>query len=98
MEGLGRVLLIAAMIAAGVLTFVGGVLSIIGLHGQRVGDHPYCRRCGFDLFNRPETSRQCPECGAPLDRPRATVVGQGRRRGVVIAFGMTLVLPALSVL
>ena len=43
----------------------------------RVGDHPYCRRCGFDLFGRTLLAKPaCPECGAALARRRAVVVGK----------------------
>jgi len=29
-----------------------GWLILRGLRGVRVGDHPVCRKCGFDLFGR----------------------------------------------
>jgi hypothetical protein len=50
------------------------------LRGRRVSDHPVCRRCGFDLFGKPETSTRCGECGADLARRRAVRQGDRRRR------------------
>jgi len=30
---------------------MAGIVALcFGLRGRRVGAHPYCRRCGFDLF------------------------------------------------
>src|SRR2546425_8365233 len=70
---------------------IGLVLLIRGLRGRRVDDHPICRRCGFDLFGRPETSTQCAECGADLTLPRAIQHGRRVRRGGMIFAGGTLV-------
>jgi len=32
------------------ITLLGAVALLLGWHRRRVGDHPFCRRCGFDLF------------------------------------------------
>ena len=44
--------------SAGVLAFA--------LCGRRADDHPYCRRCRFDLFGKPADATVCSECGADL--------------------------------
>ena len=71
---------------------VGLALVILGRRGRRTDDHPLCRRCRFDLTGRPaDAERRCPECGADLEPPRATIVGHppaagggaGDRRGPV---------------
>jgi hypothetical protein len=70
----------------------GAALAWAGWRGRRVGDHPTCRRCGFDLFARPEGSRVCPECGADLERPRATVAGVRTRRPSLLLAGAAVAL------
>lgn len=68
-------------------------LIAYGWRGRRVGDHPVCRRCGFDLFGKPAGSAVCAECGADLGRPRAVRVGhRRRRRGPLWAGGVLLLL------
>ena len=61
------------------MLLAGAVLLVIGLRGRRVGDHPVCRRCGFDLFGNPAAAR-CPECGADLGVSGAVRTGHLRRR------------------
>lgn len=87
--------------------WIGGVSAIflllgiglmsVGLRGRRVGDHPYCRRCGFDLFGKPDSTPRCGECGADLQRPRATVIGQRRRRVFPLILGVLFCLAGLGV-
>ncbi|MFI5378053.1 MAG: hypothetical protein ACHRHE_01990 [Tepidisphaerales bacterium] len=36
----------------------------VGWHGRLVDKHPRCRKCSYDLTNRPEDQQRCPECGA----------------------------------
>jgi hypothetical protein len=55
-----------------------------------VDDHPICRRCGFDLFNRPQSSTKCAECGADLARPHAIRDGRRVRRGGMIFAGAAI--------
>jgi hypothetical protein len=69
---------------------LGVFLLVRGIHGRRVDDHPICRRCGFDLFGRPEGSNVCSECGADLNRPHAIQQGRRVRRGGMIAGGATM--------
>ena len=72
-------------------------LTAVGVRGRRTDDHPLCRRCRFDLTGRPaDAERRCPECGADLAPPRATVVGHRRRRPVLLAFGLAVLLPTLA--
>lgn len=68
-----------------------------GVRGRRVGDHPHCRRCGFDLFGRPETSHQCSECGANLDDSRAIVIGVRRPSPAMIFVSLFLLLASLGI-
>ena len=75
---------------------LGAIFLVVACRGRRVGDHPFCRKCGFDLFGLPERSRACPECGGDLAARRATVVGMRRPRPGVAGAGVTLMLPALG--
>jgi hypothetical protein len=79
-----------------ILVFLLGLASTAaGVRGRRTDDHPLCRRCRFDLTGKPADSVRCPECGADLGRPRATVVGHRRwRRGPLSAGVATLAFSA----
>ena len=92
--------MLAAIVAAGLM---GLALTVTGLRGRRVDDHPLCRRCRFDLTGRPaDAVPTCPECGADVGGARAIVVGHRRRRpGAALAVGAVLLavaLPAAGVL
>jgi ribosomal protein L37E len=78
------------------LLLLGGALMWLGVRGRRVDDHPICRRCGFDLFGRPEGSDRCAECGYDLGRPRAMRDGRRERRGGLLGGGVALLLVALA--
>jgi hypothetical protein len=75
---------------------LGTVLIWIGMRGYRMGDHPVCRRCGYDLFGSPRENVVCGECGGSLAAPASVVIGHRRRRpgfviaGIVIAFPFLL--------
>src|SRR5687768_12730172 len=86
-------MLFAVLTAAAVLGGVGAILLVVGLVGRRVGDHPHCRRCGFDLFGSPGAA-VCGECGGDLKGRRAVRVGQRRKRGGTLAAGLLLLAPA----
>lgn len=68
-----------------------------GWRGRRVGDHEHCRKCGFDLFGRPDGTRVCGECGASLDAPRAIVFGERQRRPFMLSTGLILLILAPAV-
>src|SRR5688500_1493721 len=75
-------LLIALPAATAALS---GLLLLFALRGQRVDDHPICRRCGFDLFGKPLGCTVCSECGADLARPHAVRRGRRERRSRLLA-------------
>lgn len=82
--------LVPAAVAAASLAVL-----VLALRGRRVGDHPICRKCGFDLFGKPEGSARCSECGADLSSRRAVWVGRRRvRRRMAAAAGVALVVSA----
>jgi hypothetical protein len=76
-----------------ILGFIGGTAVLVpasamiffGWKGRRIGDHPHCRHCGFDLFGKPPESTRCSECGTDVANPKSVVVGihQVRRRWVL---------------
>jgi len=50
-----------------------------GIRGRQIDDHPYCLKCGYDLFGLPRGGHICSECGADLQR---TGVRTGRRKRI----------------
>lgn len=72
---------------------VGTTLLVVGQRGRKIDDHPICRRCGFDLTGKPETTLQCAECGADLEAPLAIVFGHRERRKGLMLAGLTLLIP-----
>jgi hypothetical protein len=75
-----------------VLLVLGVGLLVVARRGRRAGDHPVCRRCGFDLFGLPTDSQRCSECGADLTRRRAVLAGTQGRRWLPLAGGAVLLL------
>ena len=71
-----------------------GLLGV-GLRGIRIDDHPYCRRCRYDLLRLASSSRACPECGARLAGKRAVRTGRRRRQGGLIVLGVLFLLPTI---
>jgi hypothetical protein len=72
---------------------IGAAVAVRGWRGKRVGDHPHCRRCGFDLSGRAPDSRGCSECGADLNARNAVVYGAIQQRvGLALAGAMLLFL------
>ena len=85
-----------ALAAVGLLVGVG--LVVVGLRGRRVGDHPHCRRCGFDLHGLPSDARRCPECGSVVAGPtglmaEAVRAGRRERRNRPLAWGLAVAGP-----
>lgn len=66
---------------------IGAALLWLGIRGRRVGEHPTCRRCGFDLRGLPGAAERCPECGAGLAKKNAIARGRRRRRIWAAALG-----------
>lgn len=58
-----------AIALATLLLLLGLVLIDLGWRGRRIGDHPTCRKCGFDLSGLAVGIGPCPECGRTLDTP-----------------------------
>ena len=92
------VALLLPLVLLALLGLAGIVLLALGLRGRRVGDHPHCRRCGFDLIARPAGSMKCPECGSDLTRPHSTQTGLKRRRPVPLLAGAVMMLLSASIL
>ncbi len=70
---------------------LGLVLVVRGLRGRRVGDTPFCRKCGYNLTGL--LTEQCPECGTTTVA-RHVVIGVRRRRRVSLVLGLVLLLVA----
>ena len=93
---------IIGIVSAVVLAvLLGGVLLAVGWRGRRVGRHPVCARCGFELSGIPVTPEAgrppCPECGCALDDPKSIAIGSRRRRPVVALVGAVLLIGGLAV-
>jgi hypothetical protein len=81
-----------------IVGFVAACYAIVaGLHGRRIGDHPHCRRCGYDLFGAPAERKLCPECGGQLGEQNV-VIGQRVRRPKHLWVGCCLLLFTLPML
>jgi hypothetical protein len=74
---------------------LAATLIVRGVRGYRVGDHPVCSRCGFDLFGQPTGTVICGECGRSLAVPRSVLIGHHQRRPTFIAAGLVILLPML---
>ena len=72
------------LIAAASFFGLAVVLLVAGWRGKKIDDHPWCRKCRFDLVGCPETTESCPECGADLTSKRSFRIGQRRKRKAVL--------------
>lgn len=80
-------LALVLVIAAG-----AGWWLIAARRGRRVGETPFCRKCGFDLTGKPVDSTRCAECGADVTTDNAVVIGRRiPRRGATWAAVLVLV-------
>ena len=75
-----------------VLLIAGLMLLITGVRGYRIGDHPVCDRCGFDLFGMPSGVSICSECGSDVAQPRAIRIGHRKRKPGLIVLGILMLL------
>ena len=83
MSILGLILLVVCALAIRLLW--------IGWRGKLIDNHPYCRRCGFDLSGRNPNTPRCTECGALL--VSGDSIRRGRRAirlGLLLAGGVVL--------
>src|SRR5256885_468391 len=78
------------------LLLCGAVLLLFGMRSRCIDDHPICRRCGFDLYGRPETSKRCSECGAELNLPQSIRIGHRKRRPILLMSGLAVSLLGLG--
>ncbi|MCZ6445300.1 MAG: hypothetical protein O6758_03850, partial [Planctomycetota bacterium] len=79
------------------LTFcVGLALLWIGLHGKRINNHPWCRKCKYDLVGSPEVPAICPECGVSLKKQRSVRIGQRRKRPALSALATVVLILTVS--
>ena len=83
------------LIIAGLVFLLGIALLTLGLRGRRVDDHPFCRRCRYDLSGLGEKPETCPECGRDLTKRRTVRFGRRRKRPLLIAPGAALLLAGL---
>lgn len=90
MEALLTIYLPLAVLIAGI------TLLALGWRGVRVGDHPVCRRCNYNLLGLPAENTVCPECGANLRAARSVRRGDRVRRTRAIVAGSVAILIALS--
>jgi hypothetical protein len=84
-----------------IIQMLAGIISllltrlVLRLAWRRVGDNPFCARCGYDLRGRPENTRTCAECGSDLVRRRAIRRGVPVRRRAWLAVIPMLVVVAV---
>jgi hypothetical protein len=78
------------MLAAIPITLLTFALFLLARRGRRTDDHPLCRKCSFDLFNKPPASTRCPECGADTTLPNALRIGHRQRNPFLLAATTTL--------
>ncbi|HEX2973467.1 MAG TPA: hypothetical protein VHP11_14125 [Tepidisphaeraceae bacterium] len=81
---------VAVSIALGI---AGIVLLWIGMRGKRIGEHPICQRCGFDLFGLPPGVTHCSECGSDVTPRGAVQIGHRVRRKACLTGGLAILLP-----
>ncbi len=89
--GISLLPIVAALL---LVVLFGAMLAVLGFRGRLVSTNPHCRRCRFDLGGLPISGLEarCPECGRGLDAPGAVRRGLRRKRPLMIALGVALVL------
>lgn len=73
-----------------ILMVLGAAVVWVGRRGFRAGHHPHCAECDFDLYNLPEETKRCPECGAFIRVEEAVRLGRRRPVGLLVAAGILL--------
>ena len=76
---------------------LAGTLLFRGFRGLRIGDHPVCCRCGFDLYGQPAGTVICGECGNDLKQPNSVTIGHHHRQPNLIIAGAVILCPILFV-
>src|SRR3954462_7470286 len=79
--------------AAGVCLLLGLWLLRRGWRGRRVGDEPFCSKCGYSLQALP--SHRCPECGAEVGGASGVVIGRRVRSRGPLGTGALLSISAV---
>ncbi len=75
---------------------VGLGLLWFGLRGRQIDDHPWCRKCKYDLVGSPEVPAICPECGVNLKKQRSVRIGQRRKRPALSALATVVLILTVS--
>ncbi len=75
---------------------VGLGLLWFGLRGRRINNHPWCRKCKYDLVGSPEVPVICPECGVDLNKHRSVRIGQRRKRPALSALATVVLILTVS--
>jgi hypothetical protein len=80
------------------LAAAAAVVAVLAWRGRRSGGTPVCRRCGFDLAGLPPATehRACPECGRNTADPKAVAFGHRRRRPLLAATALLVLLAAIA--
>jgi hypothetical protein len=86
----------AWLAAAGVMLLVGLWLLRRGWRGRRVGDEPFCTKCGYSLVGSERI--RCSECGADVSGDKSVQIGQLTWRPRSIVCGAAMAVIALTVL
>jgi hypothetical protein len=86
----------AWLAAAGVMLLVGLWFLRRGWHGRRVGDEPFCKKCGYSLVGLERT--RCPECGVDVSGDKNIRIGRLTRRPRAIIYGAAMAVIALTFL
>lgn len=74
---------------------LGLLLLVLGVRGRRIDDHPWCRKCRFDLYGL-KAPATCPECGLDLSRSKAVRIGQRKKRWGMVVVGALVLLISVS--
>ena len=80
------------MITGSILALIGLVLLVKAIIGRQLSDHPFCRKCRYDLIglnlSAPST---CPECGNTVDiNSRSVMKGHRRIRFLMLSFALVI--------